>query len=334
MALAPAGAIPLRRVRVALPSLNPQFLPFWVALGAGAFAAAGLELDLTVAAEQLGAPLALTQGQADVALLPPPLYLRLIATRQPVVCFANLLRNDPVNVVLTERAATEAGVVEGMPSVEAIRRLAGLRIGVAPGPARRLRELCRWAGNDLDTAILPGPEQIPAFAQGAVDGLYAHTPHLEEALVEHRGVLAVHCSRGDIAPTAFAQIHACVASRAFAGEAPAVIDAIVDCLASAMDLVRDGDPRAPDGLLASGLPGLSGPHVECRLAVYRPAVPASPAVTPDGLREADAFGGGAAEIGRLPAAELAPFIWSHRPAPGRAGVSAGTRRSPVPPAGE
>ncbi|MGH2718495.1 MAG: ABC transporter substrate-binding protein [Actinomycetota bacterium] len=313
---APAGtfaAAPLRRVRVALPSRNPQFLAFWVALASGMFTAAGLQLDLTLAPEQLGAPVALCTGQADIALLPPPLYLRLIAGRQPVVCFANLLRNDPVNVVLTEGAAARVGMVPGLPTAEAIRRLEGLRLGLAPGPTRRLRALGAWAGSDpaaIEIVTLPGPEQNPAFGGGAVDGLYAHTPHLERALVDDLGCLAVHASRGDIPPTSVAQIHAAVASRDFAREAPEAIDALVGCLALAMEVLGDADPRAAEALVTWGFPGLNRVHLDRTLEVYRPAIPPSPQVTPKGLREADVFSGGAAGIDRLSEDDLAPFIWS------------------------
>ena len=297
---------------MALPSRNPQFLVFWVAHASGMFAAAGLDLDLTLAAEQLGAPVALCTGEADLALLPPPLYLRLIADRQPVVCCARLLCNDPVNVVLTPETARGAGITAGMATAEAIRRLAGLRLGVAPGPAGRLRALCAWAGVDpggIDIVTLPGPEQNPAFACRAVDGLYAHTPHLEHALVDDLGVLAVHASRGDIPPTAVAQVHAAVVSRELASKAPEAVGALAGALALSMEALRDADPRAAEALAAWGFPGLNRVHLERMLEVYRPAIPPSPLVTPAGLRQADAFRGGTAGIDRMTDTELFPFIW-------------------------
>ncbi|MAP38662.1 MAG: hypothetical protein LR120_04180 [Dehalococcoidia bacterium] len=46
------------------------------------------------------APLFLLQGDADVTLLPPPMYLGLIAQERSIVISANLLANDPVNMVV------------------------------------------------------------------------------------------------------------------------------------------------------------------------------------------------------------------------------------------
>ena len=151
---------PRTRVRMVLPSQNLQFMAFWVALAGGLFLAEGLDVDVAVAAEPLDAPIAFRAGVAEVGILPPPLYLRLIADRCPVVVCANLLRNDPLNIVLTRPAAARVGITAGLPVAEAVRRLRGLRIGVAPGPTDRLQALCAWAGigaSDVEFVTLTGP---------------------------------------------------------------------------------------------------------------------------------------------------------------------------------
>jgi len=302
-----------------LPSWNPQFMAFWVALAGGLFAAEGLDIDVAVAAEPLDAPIAFRAGVAEVGILPPPLYLRLIADRCPVVVCANLLRNDPLNVVLTRRAAARQGITAGLPVADAVRCLRGLRIGVAPGPTDRLRALCAWAGlgaSDLELVTLTGPEQNPAFAASDVDGLYAHTPYLERALVDGGGVLVVHGSRGGAAPVRVAQVHALVASKVFAEQDRRALAGLVAALGAAQDLLSHNDVRALEALLDCGIAGLERRHLERTLEIYAPAMPATPVVTCATLRQADTFRATGSGLPGMSDAELARFVWKGTRSPG------------------
>jgi ABC-type nitrate/sulfonate/bicarbonate transport system substrate-binding protein len=295
-----------------LPSRNLQFMAFWVALAGGLFVAEGLDVDVGVAAEPLDASIAFRAGVAEVGILPPPLYLRLIADRCPVVVCANLLRNDPLNVVLTRPAAARVGIAGGLPVAEAVRRLRGLKIGVAPGPTDRLRALCAWAGigaSGVELVTLTGPEQNPAFAAGSVDGLYAHTPYLERALVDDGGVLVVHASGGGADPVRVAQVHALVASRVFAERAPRAVAGLVAALGAAQDLLRHKDLRAVEALLACGFAGLERRHLERTLEISAPAMPPTPAVTCATLRQADTFRVTGSGLPGMSDAELARFVW-------------------------
>jgi ABC-type nitrate/sulfonate/bicarbonate transport system substrate-binding protein len=306
---------PRSHVQMVVPSWNLQFMAFWVALAGGLFAAEGLDVDVAVAAEPLDAPIAFRAGVAEVGILPPPLYLRLIADRCPVVLCANLLRNDPLNIVLTRPVAARHGFAASLPTAEAVRRLRGLRIGVAPGPTDRLRALFAWAGigaSDVELVTLTGPEQNPAFAAGGVDGLYAHTPYLERALVDSGGVLVVHASGGGAAPVRVAQVHALVASRVFAEQAPSAVAGLVAALGAAQDLVRHRDARALEALLACGIAGLERRHLERTLEIYALAMPPMPAVTCATLRQADTFRATGSGLPAMSDAELARFVWEAR----------------------
>jgi ABC-type nitrate/sulfonate/bicarbonate transport system substrate-binding protein len=294
-----------------LPSRNLQFMAFWVALAGGLFVAEGLDVDVAVAAEPLDAPIAFRAGVAEVGILPPPLYLRLIADRCPVVVCAN-----PLNIVLTLPAAARVGIAAGLPVADAVRRLRGLKIGVAPGPTDRLRALCAWAGigpSGVEVVTLTGPEQNPAFAAGSVDGLYAHTPYLERALVDDGGVLVVHASGGGADPVRVAQVHALVASRVFAEQAPWVVAGLVAALGAAQDLLRHKDLRAAEALLGCGVAGLERRHLERTLEISAPAMPPTPAVTCATLRQADAFRVSGSGLPGMSDEELAHFIWGGSP---------------------
>ena len=96
-----ADAAMAATVRVGVPEReNIQFLSLWVALGAGYLQAEGLDVQLVVAPRRNQSGQFLLQNQADVALLQPPVYLGLIAQQRPIVLFANLLANDPINLIV------------------------------------------------------------------------------------------------------------------------------------------------------------------------------------------------------------------------------------------
>src|SRR5215510_10774180 len=91
---------PLKPVRLGVPERdNIQYLTLWVALGAGLFQAEGLDPQIVVAERANQSGQLLVQQRADVALVQPPVFLGLIAQRQPIVLFANLLANDPINLI-------------------------------------------------------------------------------------------------------------------------------------------------------------------------------------------------------------------------------------------
>src|SRR5258707_8213593 len=99
--VATGTSAPTTKVRVGVPEReNIRFLTLWVALGAGYLQAEGLEVELVVAAAGNQSGQLLLQNQADVALLQPPVYLGLISQQRPIVLFANLLANDPINLIV------------------------------------------------------------------------------------------------------------------------------------------------------------------------------------------------------------------------------------------
>src|SRR5439155_20024004 len=126
----------------------------------------------------------LLQPDAEqVAVLPPPVYLQLIADHFSLRIVANLLQNDPINLLVRRDLAVARSLSPDAPVADRLRALAGMRIGVAPGPIARLRALYRAYGLDADKLLtivpLMGQEQNEAFASGNVDALYSHTPYLE-----------------------------------------------------------------------------------------------------------------------------------------------------------
>src|SRR5262245_46784196 len=225
-------------VRLAVPEReNIQYLTLWVAVGADYFRSEGLDVEVVVADAPNQAGRLLLDKQADIALLQPPIFLGLMGQEQPIVLFANLLANDPINLVVRPDVATRLHLDPQAPLVDRLKALRGVRIGVANEPPRRLRVLFAAAGmdadHDIDMRIIPAEGQINAFAIGVVDALYTHTPYLEDAIVAHGGVLLVNQSAGEVTPLSGGQIHSLATTREFADAHPGVLAAVTRAIARA-----------------------------------------------------------------------------------------------------
>jgi ABC-type nitrate/sulfonate/bicarbonate transport system substrate-binding protein len=290
---------------------NLQNLPLFVAIGAGYFRDAGLDVTLAPAPTPGEVVDLLHPTEDQVAILPPPIYLQLIADKFPLVIVANLLQNDPIDLVVAPKVAHAHALSATAPLAERLRALAGLRVGVAPGPIRRLRALYKSQGLDADQLLtivtLMGQEQNEALATGKVDALYAHTPFLERALVEQGAVMIVNQSAGDAPALSTRMIHAVVATRGFASHRAADLRRLVRAIAQAERLIA-GDRAAATRAVLAALPDRSPRLVERIVAIYQPAVPATPDVSVDGLRSALALFPASKRAPDLSAVDLGAFV--------------------------
>ena len=275
------------RVFLADPD-NLQFINFWVARGAGLFAAQGLDVELVFPPQSGKGNQFLIKGKADVAVMPRPTYLQLIDQGQPVLVFANLLQNDPINLVLRRNLAEQRKLSLDMPLKARLEGLKGLRVGVAPGPPTRLKELFKSVGMDADTDIrmvlVRGPDQNEAFEQDRVDALYAHTPYVEKALVAQGAVLIVNQSAGEAPSLAGREIHGMVTTRAFALEHPDILVRVTRAVYQAQQLIHSDLQATRQAILASGVELEFPEGLDTILALYAPAVPYTPAVSVEGAR--------------------------------------------------
>jgi NitT/TauT family transport system substrate-binding protein len=288
----PAEPIP---VRIGVPERdNLQFLNFWVASGAGFFEEEGLDVELVTPPMAGQTPQLLLQGQVDVAVLMPPLFLGMIAEEQPVELFANLLTNDPINLVVDPQVAESRQLSATAPLADRLDAIRGLRIGVAENAANRLHVLFESvgmdAGTDVEIVVLHGEDQIPALTGGTVDALYTHTPFVEEALVDHEAFLLVDQSAGEVPELAGLQIHALVTTESYVRTNPASLLRVTRAVYRAQRLIHAHPGAAVQALLASGIPGLVPARIEALVDLYSPAVPPTPIVPPDGVvRAAELF---------------------------------------------
>lgn len=269
---------------------NLQWLSFWTAVGAGYFTEEGLDVRIITPSHPAQAPQQFLQGGAQVAVLAPPMYIGLMTQEKPILLFANLLRNDPIDLIVRRDVADARQLSPTAPLAERLKAIRGIKVGVAHGPPPRLRTLFASVGMDADKDIemvIVNERQDEALAQKRVDALYAHTPYLERALVQQSAMLLVDQSRGDIPGLAASQVHALVTTRAYAAERPTVVAGMARAIYRAQQLAHADLKATADALLRSGVPGLERGLLEALLPIYQGNVPKTPEVSVKGIEEAN-----------------------------------------------
>lgn len=278
----------LALVRIEVPSReNLQFLTLWVAIGSGAFTRHGLAPEILVAPSPRQTGEMLLRRDAEITLLPPPMFLGMMAEDKPIRLFASLLANEPINLVVRRQLAEQRKFTPSAPLRQKLGRLSGLKVGLAPEVAPRLRAIYSAAGlnaaEELTFVTIPGPQQVNAFADGNVDVLFAHTPYLETVLVRYGAVLAVNASDGEVAGLADGQIHALAATRDMIAKRRDLLVRVTAAIADAERMIHAGGQSGFDALMKYG-PNRPDPQLAAAtIAVYSPAVPRTPRISITGI---------------------------------------------------
>jgi len=265
-------------------------MSFRTALGAGFFSDEGLNVQTIFPPMPDRAGTFLLEGRADVALLAPPMYLPLIGEKEPIRVFANLLENDQMNLIVRREIAIERNLSADASLVERLEGIRGLKVGITPGPPVQLRVLFDSVGldadQDLEMVILRGAEQNPAFEDGLVDALYAHSPFLEKAIVEQDAVILVDQSAGEVLELTDRQIHSLVAIRSYISDHRDAMVALTRAIHRAQQLIHMDQAATVDAILNSGIPNLDRTLVETIVSIYSPAIPETPQVSSEGIAKA------------------------------------------------
>ncbi len=311
LALSTTRARASATVRVLVPDPdNLQYMAFWLAK-ALFFPGAGIDVEIVSPPIPQQALAWIDDEKPDAAVLPPPMYLELVANRAPWVLGANLLANDPIDLVVRKSVADAKGVTRDMPIRERLEKLRGVKIGIAPHPPPRLRALYKSVGldanKDATTITIHGKGQNAAFERGDVDALYAHTPYVEKALVHQDAVLIVYQNGGEVKELANRQIHALTFSRAFLNARHDDAQAMVRAVARAETLLRDtpADAVAP---LQKAFPDRDPAEIDRIVHLYSPAMPATPKVSVDGFAPAVLFFPEGEAPPNLSGIDLASFV--------------------------
>ncbi|MFO0676619.1 MAG: ABC transporter substrate-binding protein [Polyangiaceae bacterium] len=284
------GTARAESVRVIVPDGdNLQYLTFWVAKGAGYFRDEGVTLEMVVPEIPKATRTRIEKGDCDAFVLPPPTALELAAADDPVVLVATLLANDPINLVVRDEIVRQRGIDPRAPLADRLRKLSGLRIGVAPGPPPRLRALFDSVGMDVDkeatVVVVSGHDQNAAFAGRQVDALYAHTPYMEKALLDQGATLIVNQSGGEFPSLATRQIHTLGVSRKLRDERPDTVAKLVRAVTRAASTIHRSKEDARRAVLAE-FPSMDPRHVALLVDTYEPAIPTTLHVSAERLRAA------------------------------------------------
>lgn len=286
-----AGAAP---VRIEVPNLrNLQFFSLWVALGAKLFEAEGLVPSILAAPQPRSVGGRLFTGEADVAVLPPPMYLGMMAEAKPVRLFASLFANDPINLVVRKDIAAARKVPLRGPLKDKLEALKGVKLGVAGEPPPRLHALFAAAGmdaaKDVEIVVIHGPDQVAAFKDRKVDALFAHTPYLETVMVDDGAVLVVDTSGGEVVGLTGNQIHALGAMDVVVRDKRDLLIKVTRAIARAQRIAHTDAAATVAALKASAAAAVDPRQVDAIAAIYADAVPLSPRISIDGIRRAAAL---------------------------------------------
>jgi ABC-type nitrate/sulfonate/bicarbonate transport system substrate-binding protein len=318
-----ARADAMETVRVLVPDRdNLQYMSFWIAKDGGFFEKEGLTVEIVAPPGPQQTSAFFSKREAEIAVLPPPVYLQLIAEKEPVVLVANLLANDPIDLVVRREVLEARHLTRDMPLKDRLVGLRGIKLGVAPHPPARLRALYASVGldadKDLELVILHGKEQNAAFTEKKVDALYAHTPYLERAIVQDGAVVLVEQTAGEA--LANRQIHTLCMTGPLLERRRDLGAALVRAIARAEASIHDSQPTTVD-TLTRAFPKRDRRELETIVKLYEPAIPKTPDVRAEDLPPALAlFPAG------MPKPDLAGIDLAKHVAPGLANVDDGVRR--------
>lgn len=291
-----------------------QYLVFWVAKGGGFFEREGIDIELVQAPETKGPPpieAMLAKGEAEAAVLPPAVYLRMIANKAPFVIVANLFANDP-NGLVVRRDVFEARKLDAAaPLRDRVAALKGAKIGVPPASHGRLRALFVTQGldpdKDVEIVVLLARDQTTALATKKVDALFVATPLLERAVVADSAVVVVELSRGEIPELANRQTHVLAVTRRVHIERRGTLVGAVRAIAAAEKSIHARSSEAVDAL-ARELPNRPRGELEELVRLYTPSVPETPEVRVQDVSAALAHIPDPVPKPDLAGVELAPFV--------------------------
>lgn len=292
-----------------------QYLAFWVAKGGGSFEREGVEVELVVAPpQQRGkAPLdgLLENGEVDAAVLPPPVYLRMIAAKAPIVVVANLFRNDPYALVASPAAITAHKVAEGGAPRERLGALRGAVLAYPPAGYGRLKALLVSQGLDIDkdfkpTVLLARDLGAP-FKEKSVEIAYLMSPQLEKVIASGEGVLVVDQARSDVAELGNRQTNVLVVTRRVATERRDAVVAAVRAIADAEKRIHAAEPEAVEAL-AHEFTNRERGELEAAVRLYAPGVPETPEVRAQDLAPALALIPESVPKPELAGVDLAAFV--------------------------
>jgi NitT/TauT family transport system substrate-binding protein len=205
---APARAA-VEKTTLALPAVAFIFSTAYIAEDAGIFKAEELEVTQQVITG-IGSTNAVIAGSIDFAFASGVTLTRAAARNQPVIGIAGTYDRTGFWVLISKSIAAERHFDPAAPLADRAKLLKGLRIGVGAIqaiPHAYLKLIARQGGldpeQDIVVAGIAPPDQVGALARGAVDGLSAGPPVIEQAVHDGLGVILANGTTGQVVDPPF-----------------------------------------------------------------------------------------------------------------------------------
>ena len=193
------------KVILTQPVDSLSFFPIYVGRIKGFFKEEGLTLDVKATAG--GGPhlTAVLAGKAEFTASPGTYQLNALNSGKRAIGFVDLLRRNIIGMVIHKDAAKKAGIKDGMPLMEKVKRAKGLKVGVTrPGAltdvlARNLlgRAMMKVPADVRILAVGGGGTMLPAFKNRKIDIFAISTPHPERMLSQGLGIWFVNWAAGE-----------------------------------------------------------------------------------------------------------------------------------------
>jgi hypothetical protein len=142
------------------------------------------------------------------------------------------------------------------------------------------------ADRDIEIVIVDGPGQVQAFADKKANGLFAHTPYLETAIVNYQAVLVADTSGGEVPALTDGQIHALATTRENANTKQETTAAVTRAIYRAQKRIHSDRKATVDAIIASGATTGSRALIEAIASIYSSAVPQTPKISLTGISSA------------------------------------------------
>ncbi|HXG53130.1 MAG TPA: ABC transporter substrate-binding protein [candidate division Zixibacteria bacterium] len=201
----PAGAQPLRKVRMTMPVVAHSMTPVYVAQSRGFFGDEKLEVDVTSTGG--GGPdiRALIAGEVEFTFTTGDNVILAYQEGKKLRMVMAALNKVFINWAIHKEAAKAKGITESMPLADKIKALKGLTVGVT-NPAALTAHLAafviRKAGYtpQKDVKIIPigaGPTWLAALENRKVDAALTAPPVPETAISRGFAMMLIENTRGE-----------------------------------------------------------------------------------------------------------------------------------------
>lgn len=237
------------RVGHAAPSM--LYLPFFVALGSGAFEETGLKVVPTDLSGSSTVVTALAAGDLDLAVSSIPPVLAAAREGGRVRAIAALVNNPALYVVAKNDQMAAAGITEDSSFEEKVAFLKDKKIGVtsAGGGADQVARYLLTEGGydpDKDAQVLAhdsGTTSTASFIANRLDVVVLGTPNVIDAVSEGDATVLWNLARGDLEAVDNQTNVTLVTGTHLLEDQPAVAQCAVDAVADALELLQS-DPAA------------------------------------------------------------------------------------------